>query len=238
MSSVGEEEGGGRGSEGGVKIREGPLGVWLQGATELYVSSADEVYLTPTHAYKHTHTRAHNDRTTQPRTYTATTTHKPHSPTPTVLCVPQVLGVIRRGNARRATGHTMMNARSSRSHACVVITVGQVHKLTGHKRGAKLHLVDLAGSEKNKKSKAAGQALKEAQHINKSLSALVCMHTCRRCVNPTHPHTCVAHCSHTRFRMHTHQRHHNRHNRPHTHAPSLSLSLPHSLPRAHAGPRD
>ena len=43
---------------------------------------------------------------------------------------------------------------------------------TGSKRGAKLILVDLAGSETVKKTGAQGSTLKEAQHINRSLSAL------------------------------------------------------------------
>lgn len=38
-------------------------------------------------------------------------------------------------------------------------------------RGA-LHLVDLAGSERVDRSAVTGDRLKEAQHINKSLSAL------------------------------------------------------------------
>jgi Kinesin motor domain len=35
-----------------------------------------------------------------------------------------------------------------------------------------MHLVDLAGSERLDKTEAKGEQLKEAQHINKSLSAL------------------------------------------------------------------
>lgn len=43
---------------------------------------------------------------------------------------------------------------------------------TGSSLNGNLHLVDLAGSERVDRSEATGDRLKEAQHINKSLSAL------------------------------------------------------------------
>lgn len=43
---------------------------------------------------------------------------------------------------------------------------------TGSAMHGNLHLVDLAGSERVDRSEATGDRLKEAQHINKSLSAL------------------------------------------------------------------
>ena len=39
-------------------------------------------------------------------------------------------------------------------------------------RTSKFHFVDLAGSERVRKSEATGERLREAQFINKSLSAL------------------------------------------------------------------
>lgn len=47
-----------------------------------------------------------------------------------------------------------------------------LRKTQGELGSAKLWLVDLAGSERLSRSEATGERLKEAQHINKSLSAL------------------------------------------------------------------
>lgn len=44
-------------------------------------------------------------------------------------------------------------------------------KKFGSSLHSNLHLVDLAGSERVDRSKVTGDKLKEAQHINKSLSA-------------------------------------------------------------------
>lgn len=43
---------------------------------------------------------------------------------------------------------------------------------TGVALRGSLHLIDLAGSERVERSEATGDRLREAQHINKSLSAL------------------------------------------------------------------
>ena len=74
--------------------------------------------------------------------------------------------------SNRATATTNMNEHSSRSHMMLTITVLSENSATGSVLRGKLNLVDLAGSERINKSGAAGQALKEAQNINKSLSAL------------------------------------------------------------------
>ena len=65
-----------------------------------------------------------------------------------------------------------MNAESSRSHACMMITVVQKNRVDLSARIGKLFLVDLAGSEVVSKTGATGKVLDEAKQINKSLSAL------------------------------------------------------------------
>ena len=72
----------------------------------------------------------------------------------------------------RSVTATNMNEHSSRSHLMLNVTVESTNRVSGQVTWGKLHLVDLAGSERISKSGAAGQALKEAQAINKSLSAL------------------------------------------------------------------
>merc|ERR1719217_369604 len=65
-----------------------------------------------------------------------------------------------------------MNADSSRSHLIVTITVESTHRQSKQVCSGKLTLCDLAGSERLKKSGASGEQMKEAQSINKSLTAL------------------------------------------------------------------
>ncbi|XP_056134154.1 kinesin-like protein KIFC3 isoform X2 [Lampris incognitus] len=76
------------------------------------------------------------------------------------------------GHMNRATACTNLNEHSSRSHALLIITVAGFNSATGHSTQGKLNLVDLAGSERIAKSGAEGSRLREAQCINKSLSAL------------------------------------------------------------------
>ncbi|XP_052210202.1 kinesin-like protein KIN-14J isoform X2 [Diospyros lotus] len=83
-----------------------------------------------------------------------------------------VLELMNIGLMNRAVGATALNERSSRSHSVLTVHVrGTDLKSDGILRGS-LHLVDLAGSERVDRSEATGDRLREAQHINKSLSAL------------------------------------------------------------------
>ncbi|XP_061341742.1 kinesin-like protein KIN-14E [Gastrolobium bilobum] len=80
--------------------------------------------------------------------------------------------IIQRGSERRHTSETQMNEESSRSHLILSIVVESTNLQSQSAARGKLSFVDLAGSERVKKSGSAGNQLKEAQSINKSLSAL------------------------------------------------------------------
>ena len=85
-----------------------------------------------------------------------------------------VFALMAEGEKNRAVGTTSMNERSSRSHSILTLRV-EVSQGTGGKSKSLqgcLNLVDLAGSERVGRSEATGDRLREAQHINKSLSAL------------------------------------------------------------------
>ena len=89
-----------------------------------------------------------------------------------VTTMEEVMSLIATGLRVRATHETKMNAFSSRSHTVFTITVLQRDKMTGEAITGMLNLVDLAGSERLKKSESIGVRLKEALHINTSLTAL------------------------------------------------------------------
>nr|TKW21881.1 hypothetical protein SEVIR_4G149801v2 [Setaria viridis] len=89
-----------------------------------------------------------------------------------VSSMSDVIQLMRMGLANRAVGSTALNERSSRSHSVVTIHIRGLDLKTGATLRGALHLVDLAGSERVDRSAVTGDRLKEAQHINKSLSAL------------------------------------------------------------------
>ncbi|KAJ6375799.1 hypothetical protein OIU77_000710 [Salix suchowensis] len=89
-----------------------------------------------------------------------------------VTSTSDVLELMDIGLKNRAVGATSMNERSSRSHSVVSIHVRGKDLPSGAALHGNLHLVDLAGSERVDRSEATGDRLREAQHINKSLSAL------------------------------------------------------------------
>ena len=83
-----------------------------------------------------------------------------------------VLAIMKHGYQNRSVHGTDMNAHSSRSHCALSVYVTAQSIIDGKTTRGKLHLIDLAGSERLSKSKAEGDRKKEAQAINKSLSAL------------------------------------------------------------------
>ena len=99
------------------------------------------------------------------RTYVENLTKSP------VYSLEDVMRLLQMGNSARATASTNLNERSSRSHMVLQIEVNcGIVGQPGNQ--GKLFLVDLAGSERVRNSGVSGKELKEAQYINKSLSAL------------------------------------------------------------------
>nr|XP_008172761.1 kinesin-like protein KIFC3 isoform X1 [Chrysemys picta bellii] len=89
-----------------------------------------------------------------------------------VRSVEDINKVFEFGHSNRVTEYTSLNEHSSRSHALLIVTVRGLDYSTGLRTTGKLNLVDLAGSERVGRSGAEGSRLREAQYINKSLSAL------------------------------------------------------------------
>ncbi|KAF8396181.1 hypothetical protein HHK36_017794 [Tetracentron sinense] len=82
-----------------------------------------------------------------------------------------ILNLMKLGETNRIVSSTAINNLSSRSHSILTVHV-QGKDISGSILRSCLHLVDLAGSERVDKSEVTGDRLKEAQHINKSLSCL------------------------------------------------------------------
>ncbi|KAI3747557.1 hypothetical protein L6452_10049 [Arctium lappa] len=86
--------------------------------------------------------------------------------------IKEVWNVLQAGSSARVVGSNNVNEHSSRSHCMLSIMVRAKNLLNGECTKSKLWLVDLAGSERLAKTDAQGERLKEAQNINRSLSAL------------------------------------------------------------------
>ena len=89
-----------------------------------------------------------------------------------VTCFEDVEAIMALASSNRRTANNNVNERSSRSHLVLSIKARGKDIKTGTRINGKLNLIDLAGSERLKSTVAHGQRLKEAQNINRSLSAL------------------------------------------------------------------
>lgn len=84
----------------------------------------------------------------------------------------QIDEIVNLAACNRSVDRTDMNAHSSRSHSIFALHIRGYNEAQNTEVEGTLSLVDLAGSERLSRSRATGERLKEAQAINKSLSAL------------------------------------------------------------------
>ncbi|KAL6762937.1 P-loop containing nucleoside triphosphate hydrolase protein [Haematococcus lacustris] len=94
--------------------------------------------------------------------------------TVTVSSEAEALALLFEGETNRVIGEHQLNRESSRSHSLFIVTLYIRPRADplGLLVASKLHLVDLAGSERVSKTRSEGMVLREAGHINKSLSLL------------------------------------------------------------------
>eukprot|EP00948_MAST-09A_sp_MAST-9A-sp1_P002262 g2262.t1 len=85
----------------------------------------------------------------------------------------EIYRLLRRANKTRSVARTNMNEHSSRSHLVFILRLKGTNAKRKIVTNGLLSLVDLAGSERLARSAVQGKHLKEAVHINKSLSCLV-----------------------------------------------------------------
>lgn len=90
----------------------------------------------------------------------------------TVNSIDELMKLFVRGNKNRTTKSNTLNMTSSRSHAIFTIMVESKNHCSNFTTFGKLNFVDLAGSERLSRTKVTGEMLKEASHINLSLSVL------------------------------------------------------------------
>ncbi|GIL43450.1 hypothetical protein Vafri_920 [Volvox africanus] len=86
----------------------------------------------------------------------------------------EALALLFEGETNRVIGEHQLNRESSRSHSIftILVELRPVGEAGGDVLMSRVALVDLAGSERVSKTKSEGLVLREAGHINKSLSIL------------------------------------------------------------------
>jgi kinesin family protein C1 len=84
----------------------------------------------------------------------------------------QIMSIMEMAAQHRSVSQTLMNDRSSRSHAIFTLHLKASNPSQGIELNGALNLVDLAGSERVDRSGVTGNDFKETVAINKSLSAL------------------------------------------------------------------